>query len=259
MDKFIPNVRTHYAMHGSSVLTYHLGSLFRRRVTPVSPEKRAAYLKLHKDLSQTLALIDRTDPDLLVLNECLYGIWDTEIEEALKARGFKTLAWGLGGHYPGASISALIATKKEGVQIPASMPQGPTIGTGAGIAKIRLRDEKLTLIGVHLSLKMPAHWKNQVRAIAEAVLEEKQVGNDVIIAGDWNDDEKHIFAHETFRSLSLIPAVSPEIPTCPVFLPTHIRPLDHIFIPPTMRTLSSKAIPFGSDHLALFAEVSALT
>jgi len=256
MDRLLPSLWHQLHMHGWGVLTYEFFPPLRGKFAEVSEQKRVAYVKRHRHLEPVLKMIERTQPDALVLNEVIYELYRDELERALRGMGFQTICWGVSTHYPGTSISTLVATREVGEPIPCIMPQRPSMGGGAGMAGIRMDAKNLSIFGMHLTYRSPELFKKQVAYIARMVEAEKTRGKGIVMAGDWNESESVIGANADFKKLDLVSADAQEKLTCPVFLPRFLqKPLDHIFIPPSWQRKSVQTIPFGSDHLALLAEV----
>lgn len=256
MDNFVSSVRHQLAIHGWGILAYEFFPPLRGKTAVVSETKRVAYVKAHKNLEMTFDMIKRYQPDVLVLNEVIYELYRDQMEQELKKEGFKSIAWGVSTHYNGTSISTLIATKQPGTAIPCTMPQRPSMGGGAGMAGIRLKERQLSILGMHLTYRSPTLFKRQIKYIVEIAVAEKALGNNIVLAGDWNESESAIFANPEFKTLDVVAGNSPEKLTCPTFFPQRLRkPLDHIFIPSHWKTTRSETIAFGSDHLALLEEV----
>jgi endonuclease/exonuclease/phosphatase family metal-dependent hydrolase len=91
--------------------------------------------------------------------------------------------------------------------------------------------------------------------LSKFIAEEQCSGREVVLAGDWNASASFIQRYPFFSKLGLVDAGN-DTPTCPTFLPW-LKPLDHIFVPAQWSVKDFQAIPFGSDHLALLAEVEA--
>lgn len=256
MDRLFSSVKHQLHIHGWGVLTYEFLPPLRGRTAAVSELKRAAYVQKHRNLQPILDLVQKTQPDVLVLNETIYEMYRDELETALHCMRFQTIAWGVSTHYPGTTISTLVATKRAGIPIPCTMPQRSSMGGGAGMAGIRLSDSSLSVFGVHLTYRSPGLFKRQIAYLAKVAAKERAHGTEVIVAGDWNEREATIVANPDFRQLHLMPAALQEEATCPTFLPRFLqKPLDHVFVPPHWQRGDSKAIAFGSDHLALVVEV----
>ena len=246
-------------IHGPGILTYEFLPSLRGLCPSVSEAKRVAYARRNESLEPIFDLVRLMAPDVLVLNEVLYELHREKIERALRTMGFMTIAWGVSTHYPGTSISTLVATKKPGAVIPCTMPQRPSMGGGAGMAGIRLKAQSISLFGMHLTYRNPPMFEKQLAYIAGLARKEIDDGDEVILAGDFNESEASVCANADFQSLGLASADPNEKATCPTFLPQFLRkPLDHIFIPRRWIGAHAEAIAFGSDHLALFAEVRAV-
>lgn len=256
MDRLTPSLKHQLHIHGWGALTYEILPPLRGRIAAVSEARRVAYVGRHKDLGATTALIQRVSPDVLVLNEVIFELYRDELERALADEGFQTIAWGLSTHYPGTTLSTLVATKAPGAPIPCTMPQRPSMGGGAGIAGIKLNEMRASVFGVHLTYRSPKLFIRQMQYVANVAAGEKACGNDVIVAGDWNECEATITANVDFKTLGLSTATQIESATCPTFFPPSWRKsLDHVFMPSHWRRVASDAIAFGSDHLAIAAEV----
>jgi len=253
MDRLGANIRAHLAIHGSKVFLHTFVPWLRGRLANADVAD-GDYIRRKTDLSPTIALIRKLSPDILVLNEVLHDTHKDEIERALRGQGFSTIAWGLGGHYPSMRISTVIATKAAGEIIPCDMPQQPSMGGGAGCAQIQLPDG-IAIIGVHLGNGIPKLIKRQVHALATTTASALSHGHRAILAGDFNVSASYMQTFEEFKALSLVAADGDRLLTCPTFLPFR-KPLDHIFVPTSMEVTSIESLTFGSDHLAVCAEVT---
>jgi endonuclease/exonuclease/phosphatase (EEP) superfamily protein YafD len=256
MDRLGCSLRHQLHIHGWGALTYKVFPSFRGRTARLSAAKRTKHVREHGNLGSTLGMVERAQPDLLVLNEVIYEFYREELEHSLQQMGFRSIAWGLSTHYPGTSLSTLVASKEPGIPIPCVMPQRPCMGGGAGMAGLRLLDTSRAVFGVHLTYRSPALFTRQLEYIVQTAAAEQSRGQRVILGGDWNESSHTVIRAANFKSLSLISAALMEPATCPTFLPKSFRkPLDHIFIPSYWQSISSNAIEFGSDHLALAVEV----
>jgi endonuclease/exonuclease/phosphatase family metal-dependent hydrolase len=256
MDRLASSVRHQLQIHGWGALSYVMFPSLRGSPAKLSATKRTAYVLKHRNLGPTLEMIEQARADVVVLNEVIYELHRAELESALVQIGFQGIAWGVSTHYPGTSISTLVASKEPGTAIRCVMPQRPSMGGGAGMAGLRLLRTSRTIFGVHLTYRSPALFERQLDYIAQVAADEYARGREVIIGGDWNDSVSAIVKNPKFRSLNLVPASLTENATCPTFFPHFLRkPLDHIFIPCHWRGITSNTIAFGSDHLALAVEV----
>lgn len=256
MDRFATSVWHQLHIHGPGILTYEFLPGLRGLSPTVSETRRVAYAKNHQHLEPIFNLVRSISPDVLTLNETLYEIYRDDIERELRANGFQTIAWGVSTHYPGTSISTLVATKESGDIIPCEMPQRPSMGGGAGMAGIRLRGKPLSVFGMHLTYRNPPMFAKQLAYIGSLAKKEQTQGREILLAGDFNESESAVRANPDFQTLGLVSADSREKLTCPTFLPPFARkPLDHVFMPSSWKTKHAEAIAFGSDHLALVADV----
>jgi len=256
MDSVVSSIWHQLHIHGPGVLTYEVFPGLRGLSPEVSESTRVAYAKKNQHLEPVFDLIKRIAPDALILNEALYELYKEDFERELRTNGFQTIAWGISTHYPGTSISTLLATKEAGDAISCTLPQRPSMGGGAGMAGIRLRGKSLSIFGMHLTYRNPPMFTKQLAYVAQMTKAERARGNEVILAGDFNESEAVVCSNSDFKALDLISADPQEKPTCPTFLPNWMqKPLDHIFMPADWKTNHAETISFGSDHLALLVDV----
>ncbi len=256
MDHLITNVRSLAAYHSwSSFLTAILYPPLRGRWGgPPYSSTRVGYLKKHSDLNATLQLISEADPDILVLNEIVFEIHKSHLDDALKQMEFTAIAYGLGGKYPDAHAVTLVAAKEDAAIIPAAMPQLPYPGCGGGIAMLRLK-RGISVVGAHMALPGTNLWPQQLDSIQALIEAEKNLGNEVVFAGDCNETAPPITA--ALSKFNIISVDKNRTPTCPLSLPRIFqKDLDHIYIPNTWSINDVRIIPFGSDHAAVCAELS---
>jgi endonuclease/exonuclease/phosphatase family metal-dependent hydrolase len=255
MDHLLSSVKHHLHIHGLAILNCGFSQRADDRNMAIRM-RRVWYVKKHQNLNPTFDMIWRIQPDILILNEVIYELNREPFEEVLDRIGFRTMEWGVSNHYPGASISTLLATRASGTSIRCAMPQRPSMGGGAGMAGIELTVGSLRVFGMHLTYGGSQLFERQVKYIAEVARNQATRLSDVVVAGDWNASEATIFANQDFRSLNLVSGASIENPTCPSFFPRFLqRPLDHVFVPSRWKRVRSEAIAFGSDHLALMVDV----
>jgi endonuclease/exonuclease/phosphatase family metal-dependent hydrolase len=257
MDHLTPVIKGHLAFHGPTMLRFLFYPRSLKPLHAYTSARRVKYLESNVDLRNTFDLIERAQADLVVLNEVLPQFHRETLEPYLEQLGYHTRVWGGSLHYPDATVSTVIASKAPGTAIPIDLSWEEHAGGGAGIAAIRLDDMPVTAIGLHLGMadKFPWLYEKEIEVLAKFVSREQEQGRDVIIAGDWNSSEQHIQEFPSFSRLDLTDALG-NIPTCPLFLPWQ-KPLDHIFIPKSWRAGGVETRAFGSDHLAVTAEVEA--
>lgn len=256
MDRFGNNVLGLAAYHSWLALPGILIPALRGKGAgaPYS-QKRIDYLRKHKDLDPLFRMIVATDPDILILNEVIPEVCGDELTATLQNLGYTTITIGKGGKYPNAHVSTCVAAKSTGEPLPSTMPQPPLPACGGGVAGLRL-SSGISVIGAHTAFGGSDLWRAQIRAITEAAETEQRKGNEVILAGDWNEIQDKITVQPGWKNLNLKPVDPSKTPTCPVSLPTLFRrQLDHIFVPKTWTVASFKTMAFGSDHLAVLAEV----
>ncbi|MES2225829.1 MAG: endonuclease/exonuclease/phosphatase family protein [Patescibacteria group bacterium] len=223
---------------------------------PAHSERRTDYLHKHRDLEPLFRMIQDTGADIVVLNEVIPEIHEPELESRLRSMGFKTITSGQGTKYPDAHISTYIAAKETGKAIPAHMPQLARPGCGSGVACLRL-DNGISVIGAHTAFGGSELWTRQIEALAALAKAEQEHGQQIILAGDWNETQGPILSLPDIQKLGVIPVDPDETPTCPISLPRFLqRQLDHILVPEAWRVVDLDTIAFGSDHLAVCAEVA---
>ena len=256
VNRLVTNMRGIAAYHSwSSFLVALLCPPLRGRWGGSSySSKRIEYLQRHEDLDATIRLVSEANPDILILNEVVPEIHRSRLDGALKEMGFATITYGLGDKYPDAHVSTLVATKEKTDVLPAKMPQLPYPGCGGGIAGLRFKS-RVSIIGAHLALGGGDLWHQQLAAIAALVRDEEALGNRVVFAGDCNETEK--LMTPSFSKLGLVSVDEHKSPTCPTSLPRIFqKSIDHIYISNTWRIKDFRTIPFGSDHSALYTEIS---
>jgi endonuclease/exonuclease/phosphatase family metal-dependent hydrolase len=256
MDRLAVNVRSLAAYHSwTSFLIAILCPPLRGRFGgPPHSAKRIEYLKKHENLGATIRLIAETNPDILILNEIVPEIHKPQLDVALKEMGFVSLTYGLGGKYRDAHASTLVATKEQAVVIPATMPQLPYPGCGGGIAALRLKNG-VSVIGAHMAFRGNYLWHEQLESIASLIRNEQAFGNKVVFGGDCNETEKPITP--VFSELGLVSSDKNKTATCPTSLPSIFqKSLDHIYVSNVWTIQNFRTISFGSDHLAVYADVS---
>ncbi len=256
MDNLFVNQYSHAMYHSWLVISSLTLKFLRGKVGRSNrSERRMRFLKKRDNLDATLRMIENVDPDMLVLAEVVYELHAKRLSAFLHERGYKSVAHGLGNHHEDAHVSVWVAAKEAGETFACDMPMPPYPGHGAGIAGIRLSNG-VSLIGVHLALGVPPVWNKQVTAVADLVASEEAQGRSVVVAGDWNHSSFAVGKNPTFAKLSLKTVDPKETRTCPTPFPDWLRmPLDHIFIPTSWTARRVGTEHFGSDHLALLAEV----
>ena len=256
MDRLCSALRGHAAFHGPTILRFLVYPKSLKEAQARQSPGRVRYLARHVDLRATVELLERENADVLILNEVLPQFHRDILEPLFARLGYTSVAWGESIHYPDATVSTIVASKIAGVAVPIDLSWESHAGGGAGIAAIRLTDQPVTVVGLHLGIadKFPWLYKVEMQMLAQWVAQEKADGREVIIAGDWNASSASMARHRPFARLGLMNA-DKDTPTCPTFLPWQ-KPLDHIFIPSGWTSSDLRAIPFGSDHLALSVEVA---
>src|SRR5580704_5163148 len=130
MDRMLSSVKHHLHIHGSAILNFGVSQRLRDRNNIAVGMRRAEYVKKHQNLDPAIEMIRRLQPDILILNEVIYELNCELFEDVLDRIGFRTIEWGISNHYPGTSISTLLATKAPGSAIRCMMPQRPSMGGG---------------------------------------------------------------------------------------------------------------------------------
>jgi len=256
MSNIFVNVYTHLVIHGRSMLTLFLNPKALKDKAGYLKPARFKYFEKHNSLKSITSLIEKESPDILVLNEVLKQFQQGELEATLKKLGYKSISFGFSRHYDDATVSSLVASKAKAVPVAIDFPQGSHPGGGGGIAALRFAESMLTVIGAHLCYaNFTWLYGPEIEAISDFISKEIASGRKVVTAGDWNESSHTINAYPSFSKLNLKNAEA-DIKTCPTFFPkSKLKPLDHIFTPSDWQTLDAKTAPFGSDHLAVIAEV----
>lgn len=217
--------------------------------------RQIAFLTAKSNLNNLYALIEKENPDIVIVNELLLELHKQQFEEFLKEKQFETIAWGLAKHMPGATVATVVASKLSGTSFSLEVHQVPEISGGAGFVGVRLTNSPLSIIGGHFTNSRRTLSRQQIEDVARAAKIEVQSGRSVVIAGDFNETEKRIRKVEAFQELNL--KTSSQEKTFPTMLPAPLRrDLDHIFVSNDLEVIRSNTIHFGSDHLALLAETA---
>ncbi len=207
----------------------------------------ANVLMTNKDYGALLALVRRTNPDVVLLLEP-----DNDWEQAIRT---------IFGAYPNRvsqplpNTYGLILLSKlpleEGRIRTLMQPDVPSVKAG-----LKLRSgEVVTFHGVHPEPPLPGDDSGERDAeLVRVGREVRAEGRAAIVMGDLNDVA---WSHTSrlFRRLSgtLDPRVGRgPYPTFPADLPWLSWPLDHIFVTPHFRLVSIDRLPdIGSDHRAM--------
>ena len=250
MDNVFVNIFNHLVFHGWSMITFFTTPKSLRKHKNHLNLKRIFYVRKHSDLKSIIDLLDKEQPDVLMLNEVIEQLFSSELEKELRLLGYKSFSLGHSKHYADATVSSLVASKIEGEAVKIKFPEESHVSGGGGIAALRLSEHKITVANVHMcSTKFSWLYSAEVKAIAKFISEEKFAGREVVIGGDWNASTSFLNKYASFFKLNLQSAES-DLPSCPTFLPK-LKPLDHIFVPHGWKATKVKTVSFGSDHLAI--------
>ncbi|MFZ2149961.1 MAG: endonuclease/exonuclease/phosphatase family protein [Minisyncoccia bacterium] len=254
MNNLFANFYAHYIFHGWSIITFIFNPKSLKHKLGYMDSKRVRYLKKHSKLEQIISLIKKEDPKIVFLNELLIQLHRDGLENSLQKMGYKSFAWGQSAHYADSTVSSFVASKTEGEAVEVFLPQESHAGGGGGIAAIRLAENNITAIAVHMSVLAKFSWlyEAQLEAIANFISEEEKRGRKVVIGGDWNASNISMQKYQLFSKLNFKNSEG-DLLTCPTFLPK-LNPLDHIYVPQNWKTVNTKTAAFGSDHLAVIVE-----
>lgn len=229
-----------------------LGGLFDYTMT--YSERQVAFLTAKSDLTNLYRLLEREQPDIVIVNELLQELHKEKFEKYLTEKQFTTIAWGRALHAPGMTVSTIVASKLPSTSFAFDVHQVAEISGGGGFAGIRLTDSPISIIGGHFTNSRRTLSREQISDVGKAADVEIQNGRMVVIVGDFNETQGCIRRVQNFQALDLA-SVSQE-KTFPTFLPKSFRrDLDHIFVSKGIKVLNARTIPFGSDHFALCAEI----
>ena len=212
---------------------------------------RLRYLRRYSSLRNVLSLLVGQEPDVVVINELVLQLHKDELEAKLPSLGYMSWAWGPVEYYSDATIASLVACRQSAMPVEIPFPKSTYVGSGAGIAGLRLVDNNITLVAIHMSYlnNVPWEYESQIKALAAFVTDEQSHNRCVVIAGDWNAPSRVIQGYPDFKKLNLINAEH-DVLTCPTFLPK-LRPYDHVFMPEQWKAKNVATHKFGSDHLAV--------
>lgn len=263
-DRLWPNLRGLMWFHNWRVIPYLLsggrfGGVFD--YGSYARPGRAEYLREHSSLKKIVGLIVAEEPDILVLNEVLRQVHYEDFSMALKRLGYRDMIWSWSPHHPDATLGTMVASKlllQDAAVL--DLPWGRQIGGGGGAAYVRSAHAPLTVIGCHLVIGevMRPLFEREVAAMVQFASEEQSVGRQVVIAGDFNAEERRIQKTSNFSSLRLKTVTTQNTnPTC---LPKIFRTAcDHVFIPSDAQGSKTRFLSFGSDHLAVVTEIKSIS
>lgn len=87
--------------------------------------RQLAFLATKSDLRNVCALIERENPDVIIINELIHELHREKFEAFLTKKRFQCVAWGLAKHLPGATVATVVASKREGTIFPLEVHQVP--------------------------------------------------------------------------------------------------------------------------------------
>lgn len=216
--------------------------------------RQLSFLKRKSTLAHICALVETESPEVLIVNELIRELHKEEFETFLIKKGYATIGWGSAKHAPGATVSTVVASKLPGTSFSLDVHQVSEISGGGGFVGVRLQDTPVSILGGHFTNSRRTLSRQQIEDIAAVAKEEMQNGRTVVIAGDFNETGKRIRDVRAFEALGLTSCSHER--TFPTMLPAALRrDLDHIFISDHLRVRNARTIAFGSDHLAVIAEV----
>lgn len=255
MDRAATNAISHLLVHGIALFLFLIRPSLLARRLPSTSAVRRQHLHARSNLDATMKMIADSHLDIVALNEAIVQVHKATLPTALKSLGFITVAWGEGAHYSDSTVATVLATRLRGRAVDIAMPQGRHIGGGGGSIGISLDDYNVTVVAVHLAVaaKFPRLHADQLRCLSEFATNQERSGRALILVGDWNASATVLKGNRSFRQIGLYSA-SKDMATCPTFL-SHRASLDHIFASGGSKAVSIRAISFGSDHLALRADV----
>lgn len=268
MDSLMRNFAAHFGIHGWRIVPLSLAGNMTNFLFDLSQSRypeRSNYIRDKSDLSRIVHVVHEQQPDVVILNELLFRVHKHEIELWLRDEGFHYFSWGRSAYHLSdldhrdMTTATLVASKTPVLEgyVP-FMPQLAQPGGGGGIAGVRLSNAPITIIGLHLAIFYKKLWRSQIERIVELVLNERDQGREVILAGDWNATSRAIIKTNGFSDLGLETADASHTPTCPtaqMFGFPRRRHIDHIFIPQKSRLSAFNSGHFGSDHMWVSATI----
>jgi endonuclease/exonuclease/phosphatase (EEP) superfamily protein YafD len=254
MDSFFRNVSAHISIHGRFFLPPFFQSSTEIADQRMS-DRRSRLIGTTSTLRNVKTLIRSRRPDLLVLNEVPYQAHHRQVESFLRREGFRSIAWGLGEHYSDMTVSTVAASRFTAAMTSVCLPMLPHFGGGGGATALRVDSAHVTVVAVHLAIRrFNDLFVSQMQTLETFGLDRQAAGDAVVFMGDWNASMSHPAIQRFLRVLCLTNA-TPPLATFPTFFPLGWS-LDHIFIPDTWAAGQPAAVAFGSDHRALFAQIT---
>lgn len=259
-DSPLRSLLTLVRFHGWRVLPFlltggRLSGIFDYSARP--NKNRLRFASTHSTIRPILALIEKEQPDVIVLNEVLYQVHREPLEAGLKKMGFAHIAWGLSLHYPDVTISTVVASRLPCLddRFAPTMTQLPQISGGAGIAGLRLKEHPVTIVGFHLTKGLRGLSGQQLEDLDKIYESEEADGRLTILAGDFNEHARFIERVASLKASGL--AVFIKVPTTPLGLPKFLEAdYDHICLPAGWSADKTTCVSFGSDHLAVITELT---
>jgi endonuclease/exonuclease/phosphatase (EEP) superfamily protein YafD len=127
-------------------------------------------------------------------------------------------------------------------------------------ARLRVRGEDLTLLGVHLRSPTNPHRaavrNRQLELLAERVTAARDA---VVVAGDFNISPYSPYYADWLAATGLTDTRRGRTPapSWPTFLPILGIPIDHCFVSPDIEVVAHRGLPaFGSDHYPVLVELA---
>lgn len=222
-----------------------------------APRKAGIMRERSANLSDVLDMLERHRPDIAILPEILRGIVGERLEQGLRARGFETISYGCMEVFePPYEICTLIAAREKGTAEPIGLPSTQELGGGGAAALMRIAD--ISVVGVHLSsaYRHPEVRMQQLATLAEMVRQERERGQKVIVAGDFNEGYHDLESHPEFGPLDFSSA---QLSTYPSWTLSGLSPLDidHIlYAPAEYDAVQAYTIRGTSDHLAIVMDLA---
>lgn len=150
-------------------------------------------------IESTLELIQKEDPDLLILSEVFGETQRLELKAALQLQGYDYFSVGQGHRFGAKSkehVELLLASKMPIEKIQSEPIDAPPVwGQGGGILCVRIPDIDCTVIAVHLAhnvQRSQASLQKQMKTIEQCMNDPSSQSKRVLLLGDMNVDKEYL-------------------------------------------------------------------
>ncbi len=216
-------------------------------------------------------IIQKYQPEVLVMNEVIYAPWGSETKSLLDKYNYAYRIIGLPKKLKKSlARNTLIASKLPGksVNIPISN------FAGGHFCALRIKNSDVLILGIHASAFAPKIRSQQIKEVFEFSKQKIQDGLQVVVAGDFNYElpqdkgiqipmgllnyTKPSFPHPNLlKKINLLPRISQKLLQSLLSLSNGgQRSINHILIPSNWTMLNFCSEVTSSDHSGLIAKIN---